>query len=87
MSSVWTHALLPLLQARLVQCVSPHAQDEERLKKAVNTVPSNAELNVMLARSEEEKVKFDCLDRELSWPADEGAAPVLFASRVSACGV
>lgn len=47
-------------------------QDEERLKKAVNAVPSRQELNAMLARSEAEQVEFDRLDRELSWPAEEG---------------
>lgn len=31
----------------------------------------------MLARSAEEKVKFDRLDRELTWPADDGAVPLL----------
>lgn len=50
-------------------------QDEERLKKAVNAVPSREELNAVLARSEAERVEFDRLDRELSWPAEEGARP------------
>ncbi|BDA42833.1 ATP-dependent helicase BRM [Coccomyxa sp. Obi] len=46
-------------------------QDEERLKKAVNAVPSRQELNAQLARSEAERVEFDRLDCELSWPAEE----------------
>ena len=50
-------------------------QDEERLKKAVNTVPTHAELNAMLARSEEERAKFDRMDAELWWPPAEGARP------------
>ena len=50
-------------------------QDEDRLKKAVNSVPSHAELNVMLARSEEERVRFDRMDANLDWPGFEGAPP------------
>ncbi len=55
-------------------------QDEERLKKAVNAVPSRQELNAQLARSEAERVEFDRLDRELSWPAEEGLSPPLISS-------
>ncbi|KAK9816457.1 hypothetical protein WJX72_000543 [[Myrmecia] bisecta] len=43
-------------------------QDEERLKRAVNHVPSHAELNAMVARSEEERLAFDRMDAELQWP-------------------
>ena len=50
-------------------------QDEERLKKAVNAVPSNEELNSLLARSDGEKALFDRLDRELPWPQEEGVIP------------
>ena len=61
-----------------VLVVSPGTvvQDEERLKKAVNAVPSRQELNGQLARSEAERVEFDRLDRELSWPAEEGLTPI-----------
>lgn len=48
------------------------AQDEERLKKAVNQVPSNEDLNVMIARSEQELRLFNQLDRELDWPDEQG---------------
>ena len=48
------------------------AQDEERLTKATNSVPSHAELNAMVARSEEERQTFDRMDAELPWPAPEG---------------
>ena len=49
------------------------AQDEERLKKAINTVPTHAELNAMVARGEPEREAFDRMDAELSWPSLEGA--------------
>jgi hypothetical protein len=52
-----------------------HTQDEDRLKKAVNSVPSHAELNAMLARSEEERVRFNRMDAEHDWPGFEGAPP------------
>ena len=48
------------------------AQDEERLKKAVNQVPTNEELNAMLARSETELQLFNRLDQELEWPDEQG---------------
>lgn len=48
------------------------AQDEDRLKRAVNTVPTHAELNAMLARSEQERLIFDHLDRTLTWPEPAG---------------
>ena len=38
------------------------------MKQAMNMVPSNEELNNMLARSPEEKVLFDRMDREHAWP-------------------
>ncbi len=47
-------------------------QDEERLKKAVNQVPTNEELNAMIARSEAELQLFNRLDAELAWPDQEG---------------
>ncbi len=40
------------------------------MKKAVNVVPTNSELNACLARSDDEKVLFDRLDAELEWPAE-----------------
>lgn len=63
---------------RLLQKSSDHAslatnaQDEDRLKRAVNTVPTHAELNAMLARSEQERLIFDHLDRTLAWPEPAG---------------
>lgn len=50
-------------------------QDEERLKKAVNQVPTNEELNAMIARSEAELQLFHRLDAELAWPDQEGKPP------------
>ena len=50
-------------------------QDEERLKKALNQVPTNEELNAMIARSEVELQLFDRLDAELAWPDQEGKPP------------
>ena len=47
-------------------------QDEERLKKAVNQVPSNEELNTMVARSESELQLFNRMDAELDWPDQQG---------------
>lgn len=52
-------------------------QDEERLKKAVNQVPSNEELNAMVARSEDELVLFNQLDREMQWPDEQGTPSFL----------
>jgi hypothetical protein len=43
-------------------------QDEERMKKALNEVPSHAELNAMLARTEEERQLWDKMDAEHEWP-------------------
>jgi len=43
-------------------------QDEERMKKAVNKVPSPAELNRLLARSAKEVDLFDKLDAQPIWP-------------------
>lgn len=59
----------------IVVSLGSGVQDEERLKKAVNAVPSRQELNAQLARSEAELVEFDRLDHELSWPAEEGVNP------------
>ena len=50
-------------------------QDEERLKKAVNQVPTNEELNGMIARSKDELQLFNRLDAELAWPDQEGKSP------------
>ena len=44
------------------------SQDEERMKKAVNLVPTHKELNAMLARTPAEEALFDRLDAELQWP-------------------
>ena len=60
-------ASTPLLNAS-----SAVAQDEERLKKAVNQVPTNEELNAMLSRSETELQLFNRLDQELEWPDEQG---------------
>ena len=49
-------------------------QDEERLKKAVNQVPSHEELNAMVARSEPELQLFNQMDAELDWPDEQGTA-------------
>ena len=35
-------------------------------------MPSNEELNAMLARSADELVLFNRLDRELEWPDEQG---------------
>ena len=43
-------------------------QDEERMKKAVNKVPTPAELNRMLARTPKEVDLFDKLDAQPGWP-------------------
>lgn len=43
-------------------------QDEERLKKAVNKVPTAAEMNRMLARSPQEVDMFDKMDARTDWP-------------------
>ncbi len=51
-------------------------QDEERLKKALNQVPSNEELNAMLARSADELVLFNRLDRDMEWPDEQGMHPL-----------
>ena len=40
-------------------------------------MPSLEELNAQLARSEAERLEFDRLDRELSWPAEDGSCPFL----------
>ena len=53
------------------------SQDEERLKKAVNQVPSNEELNAMVARSAGELELFNQLDRELEWPDEQGMPSAL----------
>lgn len=50
-------------------------QDEERLKKAVNEVPTHAQLNAMIARSEEERVAWDLMDTQLNWPAPPMGTP------------
>ena len=52
----------------------PLLQDEERLKKAVNQVPSHEELNAMVARSESELQLFNQMDAELDWPDEQGTA-------------
>ena len=52
----------------------PLLQDEERLKKAVNQVPSHEELNAMVARSEPELALFNQMDAELDWPDEQGMA-------------
>ena len=38
----------------------------------MNTVPTHAELNATLARSEQERLIFDHLDRTLAWPEPAG---------------
>ena len=43
-------------------------QDEERMKRAVNVVPSHSELNAMMARNPAEEELFNRLDAELPWP-------------------
>lgn len=43
-------------------------QDEERMKKAVNKVPTAAEMNRMLARSPQEVDLFDKMDARSDWP-------------------
>ena len=43
-------------------------QDEERMKKAVNKVPTAAELNRMLARNDKEVEIFDKMDAQPDWP-------------------
>ena len=43
-------------------------QDEERMKRAVNVVPSHRELNAMMARNPAEEELFNRLDAELPWP-------------------
>ena len=40
----------------------------------MNTVPTHAELNVSLARSEQERLIFDHLDRTLTWPEPAGVS-------------
>lgn len=42
-------------------------QDPERQRKATNEVPTWAELNVMLARTDGEKALFEKMDREEKW--------------------
>ena len=68
------HAKLQMhkASAALLNGSSAVAQDEERLKKAVNQVPTNEELNAMLARSENELQLFNRLDQELEWPDEQG---------------
>jgi len=68
------HAKLQMhkASASLLNGSSAVAQDEERLKKAVNQVPTNEELNAMLARSENELQLFNRLDQELEWPDEQG---------------
>lgn len=43
-------------------------QDEERMKKATNVVPSHQQLNALLARTPDEEALFNKLDAELQWP-------------------
>lgn len=43
-------------------------QDEERMKKAVNKIPTPAELNRLLARTPREVDLFDKLDAQPDWP-------------------
>ncbi|CAK0787464.1 hypothetical protein CVIRNUC_010684 [Coccomyxa viridis] len=54
------------------QTLEDMLQDEERLKKAVNQVPSHEELNAMVARSESELQLFNQMDAELDWPDEQG---------------
>lgn len=39
-------------------------------------MPSHAELNAMLARSEDERLRFDRMDADLDWPGFEGGPPL-----------
>ncbi|MEW5310062.1 MAG: hypothetical protein WDW38_001894 [Sanguina aurantia] len=50
-------------------------QDEDRLKVAQNEVPTNEELNRLLARSDAEYVLFQRLDKELDWPGQPNRDP------------
>lgn len=64
--------------SRAAQAAPPWrgAQDEDRLKRAVNAVPTHAERNAALARSEQERLIFDHLDASLPWPEPASARPL-----------
>ena len=57
------------------------AQDEDRLKQAVNQVQTHADLNRQLARSSEELAAWEAIDRDQLWPGDPG-----FSAAASAAG-
>ena len=57
------------------------AQDEDRLKAAVNRVQTHADLNRQLARSPEELAAWEAIDRDQLWPGNPG-----FSAAASAAG-
>ena len=67
LDTAWIWPCTSAVQVTGVAPASPFPlppQEEDRLKKAVNAVPSPAELNAMIARSPEEEAQFAAMDAQ-----------------------